>query len=73
MSVPETPDMALATLLAVAKESGLNLPESLIRSAYAVQRRHQFDRDPEASYQDMKRLVNEVAQSMPTIEERTRK
>ncbi|MGA2081832.1 MAG: hypothetical protein ABSH53_14660 [Holophaga sp.] len=68
MSGPEVPDMALVTLLSVAKELNLPLDVSLIRSAYAIQRRHQFDRDPQASYQDMKRLVNEFAQAMPSIE-----
>jgi len=68
MSGQEVPDMALDTLLSVAKELNLPLEVSLIRSAYAIQRRHQFDRDPQASYQDMKRLVNEFAKSMPSIE-----
>ncbi len=68
MSGPEVPDMALDTLLLVAKELNLPLEVNLIRSAYAIQRRHQFDRDPQASYQDMKRLVNEFAQAMPSTE-----
>jgi hypothetical protein len=68
MSEPEVPDMALDTLLSVARELKLPLEERLIRLAYAIQRRHQFDRDPQASYQDMKRLVNEFAQAIPTIE-----
>lgn len=68
MSGPEGPDMALETLLSVARKLKLPLDESLIRSAYAIQRRHQFDRDPQASYQEMKRLVNEFTQAMPSIE-----
>lgn len=68
MNGPEVPDMALDTLLSVAKELNLPLEVGLIRSAYAIQRRHQFDRDPQASYQDMKRLINEFAQAMPSIE-----
>ena len=40
--------MALDTLLLVAKELNLPLEVNLIRSAYAIQRRHQF-RDPQAS------------------------
>lgn len=70
MTEPEAPDMALTTLLSVAKNLNLALPDKLIKTAYVIQRRHQFDRDPEASYQDMKRLVNEYAQSTPTVDER---
>lgn len=69
MSEPVVPDMALETLLSVSKNLNLSLPEKLIRTAYLIQRRHQFDRDPQASYQEMKRLVNEFAQESPSLEE----
>lgn len=61
-------DMALETLLSVSKNLKLPLPEKLVQAAYLIQRRHQFDRDPQASYQEMKRLVNEFAQETPSLE-----
>lgn len=68
MSEPVVPDMALETLLSVSKDLQLALPEKLVRTAYLIQRRHQFDRDPQASYQEMKRLVNEFAQDAPSVD-----
>ena len=61
MTQEELPDMALEALLCVTKEIDIDLPEDLIRKAYAIQRRHQFDREGEreASLQEMQRLVEE--------------
>jgi hypothetical protein len=61
MTQKELPDMALQALLLTAQESDVNLPEDLVRRAYAIQRRHQFDRDGEreGSLQDMLRLVED--------------
>lgn len=55
------PDMALNALLMSAREIQAGLPEDLILKAYAIQRRHQFDREGEreASLQEMQRLVEE--------------
>lgn len=55
------PDMALNALLMTAREVLTGLPEDLILKAYAIQRRHQFDREGEreASLQEMQRLVDE--------------
>jgi hypothetical protein len=64
----EPQDLALGTLMAVAKDLQLNLPEDLIKKAFLIQRRHQFDREPDAAYQDMKNLVNEFAQGVPMSE-----
>ena len=54
-------DMALNALLATARELHTGLPDDLILKAYAIQRRHQFDRvgEREASLQDMQRLVED--------------
>ena len=58
-------NMALAALRAAAKELGETLPEALIASAYAIQRRHQFDRQEHraSSMQDMQRLVDEFIEA----------
>lgn len=43
MTEPEL-DMALAALLTTAKSVAPDLPEDLLRKAFAIQKRHQFDR-----------------------------
>ena len=57
----DQPDLALQALLIVAKEVDSGLPEDLILKAYAIQRRHQFDREGErdVSLQETQRLVEE--------------
>lgn len=52
-------DLALLTLLRVAPEVAPDIPESLLKSLFAVQRRHQFDSDRSASLQVMQRLLEE--------------
>lgn len=61
MTNDDSPDMALNALLMTAREVSTGLPEDLILKAYAIQRRHQFDREGEreASLQEMQRLVEE--------------
>jgi hypothetical protein len=61
MTDDNAPDMALNALLMSAREIQTGLPEDLILKAYAIQRRHQFDREGEreASLQEMQRLVEE--------------
>ena len=58
-------DMALAALKAAAEEVGQGLPEDLLNKAYAIQRRHQFDRPDqrEMSLQEMSRLVDQFVES----------
>jgi uncharacterized protein YebE (UPF0316 family) len=69
MTQEELPDMALQALLRVTKEIDIDLPEDLIRKAYAIQRRHQFDREDEreVSLQEMQRLVEEYIGQNRTI------
>lgn len=52
-------DMALAALLAVAQEEAPELPTELVRKAFMIQKRHQFDREEQnsASVQDMQTLI----------------
>ncbi len=61
MTDDNAPDMALNALLMSAREVPTGLPDELILKAYAIQRRHQFDREGEreASLQEMQRLVEE--------------
>jgi hypothetical protein len=60
------PDMALNALLMAARDGQTGVPEELVRKAYAIQRRHQFDREGErdASVQEMQRLVEEYVASI---------
>ena len=53
-------DMALAALLAAAKYIGAGIPDDLIRKAYEIQRKHQFDRDEYRgiSQQEMQQLID---------------
>ena len=44
---PPQGDMVLDALLSAARASGEGPPEQLVRSAYAIERKHQFDRDEE--------------------------
>jgi len=53
-------DMALAALLKAAAEVDPLLSTELLRKSFAIQRRHQFDRDDtrEMSMQDLKSLLD---------------
>jgi hypothetical protein len=54
-------EMAFAALLAVARAEAPGLPEDLLRKAFAIQKRHQFDREEQsnASVQDMQSLIDD--------------
>lgn len=52
-------DLALETLLAVRAEIAPDLDEQLLRSCYALQKQHQFNRDRSQSAQAMDRLVED--------------
>ncbi|NCT98295.1 MAG: hypothetical protein GXD23_13070 [Comamonadaceae bacterium] len=58
-------EMALAALLAIARDEAPGLPEDLLRKAFAIQRRHQFDREEQssASVQDMQSLIDAYVDS----------
>lgn len=53
-------EMALAALLAVAQAEAPELPQDLLRKAFAIQKHHQFDREEQsnASVQDMQSLID---------------
>ena len=56
-------DMALAALLKAA-EMDTSLPTELLRKSFAIQRRHQFDRDEtrEVSLQELKTLLDAMVE-----------
>ncbi len=56
-------DMALAALLKAA-EMDASLPTELLRKSFAIQRRHQFDRDEtrEVSLQELKNLLDAMVE-----------
>ncbi|KAB8054769.1 hypothetical protein GCN78_03625 [Janthinobacterium rivuli] len=59
MNSTDSNDMALSTLLSVAKEIGSDLPEELLRKVFALQRLHQFDVDRDVSMQELQRLIED--------------
>ena len=70
MSVRED-DVALETLLAVAREKVPGFPESLIRAAYAIQRSHQFgdDGEREMALQQLQNLLDDHLKNTGTYAE----
>jgi hypothetical protein len=50
-------DHALAVLLAVRAQIAPDLPESLLRQCYAIQKQFQFDRDEQLPIVHTRRLV----------------
>jgi hypothetical protein len=56
----ENDDLALATLLEVRAELAPDLDEDLLRTAYAIQRRHQFSEEHAQSSAAMERLIDEA-------------
>jgi hypothetical protein len=58
-------DMALAALLKAAAEVEPELSQDLLLKSYAIQRRHQFDRDDsrETSMQGLKVLMDAMVES----------
>lgn len=53
------PDLALTTLLSAGREVEPQLPQDLLRKAYAIELTHRFDGDRAASFQEIQRLVEE--------------
>jgi hypothetical protein len=56
-------DMALTALLKAA-ETDASLPTELLRKSFAIQRRHQFDREEnrEVSLQELKTLLDAMVE-----------
>jgi hypothetical protein len=62
----EVNDLALETLMAVRAEVAPDLDEDLLRSCYAIQRRHQFSEDRTQPAAAMERLIDEAMTAAPT-------
>lgn len=56
----EDEDLALQTLLRVRAEIAPDLSEDLLKSCYAIQRRHQFNADRTQSSVAMERLIDQA-------------
>ena len=56
----EQDDLALATLLSVRGEVAPDLDDDVLKTAYAIQRRHQFSDDHAQSSAAMERLIDEA-------------
>ena len=52
-------DLALETLLKVRAELAPEVDEQLVRSCYAIQKKHQFDKDRSTAFQAMEHLIEE--------------
>jgi hypothetical protein len=61
--VNEGNDLVLETLLRVRSEIHPELDEKLLRTIYAIQKKHQFDRTRGASAQAMNRAIEEYLDS----------
>jgi hypothetical protein len=57
-------DLALETLLEMRREAAPDLDEALVRSCYAIQKRHQFDDSRGASAQAMDKLIEETLNAL---------
>ena len=55
----EANDMALDTLLSVARDISSEVPDDLLRRVFALQRAHQFDTDRDVSLQELQRAIDD--------------
>lgn len=60
----EAKDLVLETLLAVKADVAPALDESLLKSCYTIQKKHQFDQDRSVSTQSIDRLIEEKTQEL---------
>ncbi len=64
----EAHDMALAALLTASREIAPELPEDLVRTTYAIQSRHQFNKDRDVPLEEMRRLIDDHVASSPATQ-----
>lgn len=57
----EKEERALSALLAARQKFEPELPEELLRKAYAIQCKHQFDREHDISLREMQRLLEDFS------------
>ncbi len=55
----EANDMALDTLLLVARNIAPEVPDDLLRRVFTLQRTHQFDTDRDVSLQELQRAIDD--------------
>ena len=67
-----TKDLALETILEVARNIAPEIPESLLREIYAVQYSHQFDKDRDISFQELQRVLDKYIDSLNSSEAYTK-
>ena len=63
-----TKDLALETLLEVARNIAPEVPESLLKEIYAVQYSHQFDKERDVSLQELQRVLDKYIDSLNSSE-----
>jgi hypothetical protein len=52
-------DMAFEALQRASKRNGSKLPDTLLRKAYDIQIRHQFEKDRDIPLREMSRLIED--------------
>lgn len=58
-------DMALDTLLSVARDIAPEVPEDLLRRVFTLQRAHQFDTERDVSLKDLQSAIDDfIGQSV---------
>ena len=60
----EADEMALITLLSVAKDLAPDISEDLIRKIFMLQKAHQFDAERDVSLQDLQRLLDDYVSDL---------
>ena len=63
-----TKDLALETLLEVARNIAPEVPESLLKEIYTVQYSRQFDKERDVSLQELQRVLNKYIDSLNSSE-----
>ena len=63
-----TKDLALETLLEVARNIAPDVPESLLKEIYAVQYSRQFDKERDVSLQELQCVLDKYIDSLNSSE-----
>lgn len=69
MTMENSDDLAIETLLAVRAELAPDLDTELLKRCFAIQKRQQFASDRTQSAQAMDRLIEECVNSMTSLNE----
>ncbi len=63
-----TKDLALETLLEVARNIAPEVPELLLKEIYSVQYSRQFDKERDVSLQELRRVLDKYIDSLNSSE-----